>query len=742
MAGPMSGDYVIGSSTYPTFNAAIDSLVKHGIDGPVVFEVVSGTYDEQVLIPHISGTSEFNTITFEAQTPGEDNAILQFASSDPLKDYIMLIDSSRFINLKGLTFIPTGTGLLLSSLGITNEANNISIENNFFKSPIDPNGYQIYLEPAFLDDEKIKHINLINNKFTGGSYGFSIISGTHHADSISIIENEFKDQTTSSIFVWGGNNLTISKNKFLGDSQRAIWLVENNEEVTIKDNLVSFDNYSALQTGIIVQEQFLGLVSGKTIKVFNNIIDMGWGNAIQLASANGVEFKHNTVNTRNPFPLAMSSLYAVDSDTLTFHDNVIQNFGLGPILNINNTAVESDWKNNVYFTEGDTIVYQGSARYRTLDEWKLSDAPGLRDEGSAFSKIEFLDTVNYDLVHCSADPSLQFSSAGSFDPAELANDYNGVARNPANFWPGATELTIDEGKIVKVSGFVAQGTDTLKAGTLVAYIDSSDRQLLDQVGETTINADGSFSFDSVPALPLWIRIYPEDTNFLTSYHDSVIRKSQSTPLNPLDCNGLQTDIFPRRIYDFEFDGLGTIEGYVTYADLSSSKVTAKDPIPGLDVVLDRIPPSKSIKATVTNGDNFYSFGGLPDGTYSVTIEYEGLPADTIYVIDVISSDPRNTDKNYCIDTTRAITDCTPPESVNNINNNYKVYPNPFSDNILINATQELDRVRVYDIKGVLIFDQIVKTNNFTLNTEDLLPAVYFIELLSEEKRVVKKVIKH
>ncbi len=306
--------------------------------------------------------------------------------------------------------------------------------------------------------------------------------------------------------------------------------------------------------------------SESEVYVFNNILDCE-GHSLFFAQSKNVNCHNNSILNNS----TIASFKLNKCDSIYLFDNIIQNKSDGLAVQIDSISKDISMNNNVYFSEGDTIFQYLDDKFTNLTDWQNVTISGTRDPNSALGKIKYLDTINYDLVHCSTDPALQFSSASSFDPAELANDYNGVARNPANFWPGATELTIDEGKIVKVSGFVAQGTDTLKAGTLVAYVDSSDRQLLDQVGETTIKADGSFSFDSVPALPLWIRIYPEDSNYVTSYHDSVIRKSQSVPLNPVDCDGLETDIFPRRIYPFEFTGNGKIEGTVTYANNSASQ---------------------------------------------------------------------------------------------------------------------------------------------------------------------------
>lgn len=62
----LSGSYTIGGSspTYATFAAAVAAL-SAGVNGPVVFNVRSGTYPEQISIPSITGVSATNTVTFQ-----------------------------------------------------------------------------------------------------------------------------------------------------------------------------------------------------------------------------------------------------------------------------------------------------------------------------------------------------------------------------------------------------------------------------------------------------------------------------------------------------------------------------------------------------------------------------------------------------------------------------------------------------------------------------------------------------
>ena len=63
----LSGSYTIGSGgSYSTFTAAVADLTSNGVSGPVTFNVISGTYTEQISIGSISGASSTNTITFQS----------------------------------------------------------------------------------------------------------------------------------------------------------------------------------------------------------------------------------------------------------------------------------------------------------------------------------------------------------------------------------------------------------------------------------------------------------------------------------------------------------------------------------------------------------------------------------------------------------------------------------------------------------------------------------------------------
>jgi len=76
MLGQMSGIYVIGGGNYTTFSTAASALSSNGVDGPVTFNVLNGTYDGDFQLNSISGTSETNTVTFQSYSGDAEDVVL------------------------------------------------------------------------------------------------------------------------------------------------------------------------------------------------------------------------------------------------------------------------------------------------------------------------------------------------------------------------------------------------------------------------------------------------------------------------------------------------------------------------------------------------------------------------------------------------------------------------------------------------------------------------------------------
>lgn len=104
-AQPLSGTFTIGSGgDYANFSSAAADLASEGVDGPVVFEIITGIYDTQLDLGPISGSSSTNTITFRSQSGSAADVTLQ-ANSIPLGSFVVRLNGADFVNLEDLTLL-------------------------------------------------------------------------------------------------------------------------------------------------------------------------------------------------------------------------------------------------------------------------------------------------------------------------------------------------------------------------------------------------------------------------------------------------------------------------------------------------------------------------------------------------------------------------------------------------------------------------------------------------------------
>ncbi len=80
-----------------------------GVSGPVVFDVMQGTYIEQVNIPAITGASATNTITFDGGLGNVASRIIQFSATSNTDAHTLRFNSTSFITVRNLTIRSLGT---------------------------------------------------------------------------------------------------------------------------------------------------------------------------------------------------------------------------------------------------------------------------------------------------------------------------------------------------------------------------------------------------------------------------------------------------------------------------------------------------------------------------------------------------------------------------------------------------------------------------------------------------------
>ena len=228
----LSGTYTIdpngsGTTNYASYSAALTALSTSGVSGPVVFNVSSGTYTEQVTFESYTGVSHVNTITFQSDPSNSTSPVLTFAptSSSVSSNFTARFNGAKYIILDGLTFETSGTsyGRIFNIAGTTNQS--LTIQNctlNGYSGSTSSSFAIFYMSSARFDTLTINNNTINNGSYMGYFYGSSsnmseqfiftnnTVSGfmsygvyTGYVNSGEISHNTIAQSSTSSTFCYG-----------------------------------------------------------------------------------------------------------------------------------------------------------------------------------------------------------------------------------------------------------------------------------------------------------------------------------------------------------------------------------------------------------------------------------------------------------------------------------------------------------------------------------------------------------
>lgn len=106
--------------------------------------------------------------------------------------------------------------------------------------------------------------------------------------------------------------------------------------------------------------------------------------------------------------------------------------------------------------------------------------------------------------------------------------------------------------------------------------------------------------------------------------------------------------------------------------------------------------------------------------------------------------------NYAVIVTQnGCTDTTICEIVGNIGlennmleNQVSLYPNPTNGDVYLDASKNIDFVKVYSVTGQLIFESTVNDKNYFLNLKEEPNGIYMIQLGTPNEVITKRIVKH
>jgi len=403
LSTPMIGTYTIGglNPDFTTFNLARAALELRGVSGDVIFNVRTGTYNEQVAFGSISGASQTSTITFKSQANHPDSVKLQRTSIGSGDNYMIKLANASYFKFDQMSFLPLSASFN-RVFEITGNSSFDTVSNCNLTAPIttasSTNTCHVYAYQITGGNHCF-----INNKFTGASYGVYLygVSTVSLTDNNAFIGNTFTNLYYSDLFLYYTSNTKVKNNIITTNSvlatQYGIYAYYGDSALEITGNKIS-----GIAGGYGIRTTYCDGFAGKFGLVANNVISMGTGTntcyGIYEQYSNSISYVHNTVNIASTSTgTSYAGYFYYNSAAYNYpiiKNNVFANSGTGYAVYYYNPLFQrSDY--NSLSTNGALLVSRGTPAntYANLQLWK---AAGQADSSSIQYRPGFISQTNLD----------------------------------------------------------------------------------------------------------------------------------------------------------------------------------------------------------------------------------------------------------------------------------------------------------------------------------------------------------
>ena len=447
------GTYTIGgaSPNYNTFAAAANALSTYGVCGPVVFNVRNGTYNDQISLQSIAGTSSTNTITFQSESGDSSLVKLTYPTAVGV-NYIVRLIGQSYVTFKQVTLEATGP-TYASVVDISGGSH----YNKFLNCHLIGTGGTTSTLKSLVNSPTTSTDNyneFRNNRMDNGSNGFSYYGTPSVNDTGTVIENNVINCYAAGITIGYQHDPVVMHNKITSNVFTPYTSASGINISNTTGSLVIGYNHINTKTGTYgIQLQSCVASVGNEGLVYNNMVHVGGGTGAYALYITGstsyINFFYNTFQVSSTNTGSGRSLYLSSTGSgLRFLNNLITNTGGGYGFYAQQTVAvaQSDY-NDIYSTG--TYIGFWSGNIGSLSGWQSASG---QDANSVSVNPGYLTNDNLHVTSSGVD--------GKATPlAAVTIDIDGEPRDATTPDIGADEFTPPE-KELAVVGFIqppAQG---------------------------------------------------------------------------------------------------------------------------------------------------------------------------------------------------------------------------------------------------------------------------------------------
>ena len=430
----LTGVYTVGDTTadYPSIQAAVDAVSVCGVSGPVTFNILPGTYNTQVTIPPIPGTSATNRVTFKSSTSNASDVIIANTASST-GNYTVRLSGADYVDLQYLTIQanhPTNARVVELSMGADNNliSNCVIFGNPSARGTSSSAG--IY-SGSTNDTGNIFTNNIIENGYYG-IYMYGV--GSTNLEAGTVIEGN----TLSGFFYYGiylyyQKSAKVRSNTLTNHSSSAyvygIYGYYAQEEYEVSGNRLNITGSSSTYG---IYSSYCTALSdfypGMTVNNFVTTNGPGTAYALYLNYCNYQYVYHNSVLVNGGSTSGRAAYFNYGANNRSVN-NIFVNLGGGYATYVSSTPlIVSNY--NCYFTSGSTLGYWGSS-VTDLTALQLASGMDLNSVSMnpSFATSTLLYPTNYTLNNLGTPLAL------------VAEDIDGVLRDPLTPDMGAAEFS-------------------------------------------------------------------------------------------------------------------------------------------------------------------------------------------------------------------------------------------------------------------------------------------------------------
>jgi len=269
----LSGQFTIGSgdgADFATITDATNALKCGGISGPVTFLLEDGTYKEKVTLSTIPGSSNFNTVSFEAKSGNNNNVVVSYGAGDAT----MVLNGVSYVSFENITF-DHKSATYGNCMRVDGKSNNLKFKGVVFDgvetSTTGTTVSTVYFTPSAPKNDIAFEDCEINNGSTGITKGG--MSGDAMDTKTSITGTLFFNQHESGLALTNEDAPSITNNVVSTLSTmtgfKAINLDNVANNVIISNNIINAANgsYGLAMNNCSAQATSLGQISNNSIAV-------------------------------------------------------------------------------------------------------------------------------------------------------------------------------------------------------------------------------------------------------------------------------------------------------------------------------------------------------------------------------------------------------------------------------------------------------------------------------------------